>query len=66
MKDGKSSPKILNPTTPTPAPQTTQSPIDEICDLLDTQTIDACVQLRRRHLKLLPPSLLGWFVRGPS
>jgi hypothetical protein len=41
VKAGKSSPKILIPTTPTPAPQITQSAIEEISDLLDTLPIDA-------------------------
>jgi hypothetical protein len=54
VKAGKSSPKIPNPTTPTPAPQITQSPIEEISDLLDTLPIDACVELTRRLLTAAP------------
>jgi hypothetical protein len=50
VKAGKSSPKIPNPITPTPSSQTTQSPIEEIYDLLDTLPIDACVELTRRLL----------------
>jgi hypothetical protein len=50
MKAGTSSPKILNPTTPTPAPQTTHFPIEKITDLRDTLPIDACVELTRRLL----------------
>jgi hypothetical protein len=50
VKAGKSSPKILNPTTPTPAPQIAQSAIEEISDLLDTLPIDGCVELTRRLL----------------
>jgi hypothetical protein len=54
VKAGKSSPKIVNPTTPTPPPQITQSPIEEISDLLDTLPIDACVELTRRLLTAAP------------
>jgi hypothetical protein len=54
VKAGKSSPKILNPTNPTPAPQITQSSIEEICDLLDTLPIDACVDLTLRILTAAP------------
>jgi hypothetical protein len=54
VKAGKSSPNILNPTTPTPAPQITQPPIEEISDLLDTRPIDACVELTGRLLTAAP------------
>jgi hypothetical protein len=57
VKAGNSSPKILNPTTPTPAPQITQSPIEEISDLLDTLPIDACMELTRRLLTAAPTLL---------
>jgi hypothetical protein len=53
-KAGKSSSKIPNPTTPAPAPQITQSPIEEISDLFDTLPIDACVELMRRFLTAAP------------
>jgi hypothetical protein len=54
VKTGKSSPKIPNPTTPTPAPQITELPIEEISDLLDTSPIDACVELTRWLLTAFP------------
>jgi hypothetical protein len=54
VKAGKFSPKILNPTNPTLAPQITQSPIEEISDLLDTLPIDACVDLTLRILTAAP------------
>jgi hypothetical protein len=54
VKAGKSSPKIVNPTTSTPAPQITHSPIEEISDLLDTLPNDACVELTRRLLTSAP------------
>jgi hypothetical protein len=49
VKAGKSSPKIPNPPTPTPSPQTIKPPI-EISDLLDTLPIKGCVELTRRLL----------------
>jgi hypothetical protein len=54
VKAGKSSPKIPNPTTPTPAPHFTQWPIEGISDFLDTLPIDACVELTRRLLTAAP------------
>jgi hypothetical protein len=54
VKAGKYSPKILNPTKPTHAPQITQSPIEEISDLLETFPIDACMELTRRLLTAAP------------
>jgi hypothetical protein len=66
MKAGKSSPKIVNPTTLTPVLQITQSLMEEISDLLDTLLINACVKLTRRVSQLLQPSLLGRHARGSS
>jgi hypothetical protein len=53
LKAGKSSPKIPKPTTPNPARQNSQSPI-VIPDLLDTISIDACMELTRRLLTAAP------------
>jgi hypothetical protein len=52
VKAGKSSPKI--PNSPTGSPETTQSPIEEISDLLDAIPIDACVELTRRLFTAAP------------
>jgi hypothetical protein len=54
VKAGKSSTTIPNPTTPRPSPETPQSPIEEISDLLDTLHIDACVELTLRLLTAAP------------
>jgi hypothetical protein len=54
IKSGKSSPKIPNPTTNTPSPQITQSPIEEISDLLDILPINACVELPLLLLRAAP------------
>jgi hypothetical protein len=61
VNTGKYSPKISNPTTPTPSPQTTKSPIEEISHLLDNRPIDAYVEMKRRLFTSAPtlPSEAG-------
>jgi hypothetical protein len=66
VKAGKSSPKILNPTTPTPAPQITQSPIEEISVLLDTLPSTRVWSRRFGSSQRLTPSFQGRPARGQS
>jgi hypothetical protein len=52
MKSGKSSPKNPNPNKP--LHQSAKSPAEEICDLLNTLLLGACVELTRRLLATVP------------
>jgi hypothetical protein len=63
VKAGKSSSKIPKPTTPTPAPKITQSPIEEVSGLLLTLPIDSCEELTRRLL-IEAPNLPSWAARS--
>ena len=55
---GKSSPPLKKP-NPASIPPPTQSLIEEISDLLDNLTVDACVELTRRLLTSVPTHPFG-------